>query len=169
MNLTTKTMKFYQVAHLYIGCKVKRLHEIHELFGTDGDLLIFYNDHDMFYGNATNTDWNKPLLFPLSAMSEEQLKEVVWLSFLTPDVIKDKYYRLKKYTETKHAVKFGTGITYHAFDINSQFFVSGIFSLQVLNPLQFKYLLDNHFDIFNLIESGEAIDVTTLEVNPYKS
>jgi len=26
----------------------------------------------------------------------------------------------------------------------------------------------NHFDIAGLIEKGEAIDVNTLEVNPYK-
>lgn len=29
-------------------------------------------------------------------------------------------------------------------------------------------LIEYHFDIANLIESGEAIDVNTLEINPYK-
>ena len=31
-----------------------------------------------------------------------------------------------------------------------------------------KWLIINHFDIVDLIETGEAIDVNTLETNPYK-
>lgn len=31
-----------------------------------------------------------------------------------------------------------------------------------------KKLLEWHFDVFGLIESGLAIDVTTLETNPYE-
>ena len=33
--------------------------------------------------------------------------------------------------------------------------------------LHIKSFLANRFDLFNLIESGEAIDVTKLEINPY--
>lgn len=31
-----------------------------------------------------------------------------------------------------------------------------------------NFLASKYFDLFNLIESGEAIDATTLETNPYK-
>ena len=31
-----------------------------------------------------------------------------------------------------------------------------------------KHCLENHFDIAGLIEKGQAIDVNTLKVNPYK-
>lgn len=37
-----------------------------------------------------------------------------------------------------------------------------------LHPLQFHYLISHHFDLFGLIESGEAIDATILTPNPYK-
>lgn len=30
------------------------------------------------------------------------------------------------------------------------------------------YLIKHHFDIAGLIEKGQAIDVNTLKVNPYK-
>jgi hypothetical protein len=33
---------------------------------------------------------------------------------------------------------------------------------------QYQRLLEWHFDVFNLIENGLAIDVNTLETNPYK-
>jgi len=32
----------------------------------------------------------------------------------------------------------------------------------------FNELLENHFDVFGLIEKGLAIDVNTLDINPYK-
>lgn len=35
-------------------------------------------------------------------------------------------------------------------------------------PTQFKILLSQHFDLFGLIASGQAIDATTLTPNPYK-
>ncbi len=31
-----------------------------------------------------------------------------------------------------------------------------------------QYFFANHYDIFNLIEKGEAIDANTLQTNPYK-
>ena len=31
-----------------------------------------------------------------------------------------------------------------------------------------KHCLENHFDIAGLIEKGQAIDINTLKVNPYK-
>ena len=32
----------------------------------------------------------------------------------------------------------------------------------------YQQLIEWHFDLFNGIESGEAIDVNTLDENPYK-
>ena len=37
-----------------------------------------------------------------------------------------------------------------------------------MNFYTIKKLIEWHFDIANLIEKGEAIDVNTLETNPYK-
>lgn len=114
-------MKFKDVAHLYIGCKVQWLRS----FYVENPYLIITNfiladapyllDHDC-----------KPILYPLSAITEEQ----------------QKVLRLLEVT--------------HSPGIRAYVYAPG-----------YKYLLENHFDLFNLIESGEAIDVTTLEKNPY--
>ena len=117
MNLTTKAMKFYQVAHLYVGCKLEW-----------GYIYIDFTANKLYDIDLFGL---KPALFPLSAMTEEQKKEH------------------KKLLEL--------------------LFIAEEETVRGETPESFKYLLDNHFDLYNLIEQGEAIDVTTLKVNPYKS
>lgn len=109
-------MKFKDVAHYYIGCKIGSITE--DSFVTM--LGIEWNSELPIIGaDGYNYQYSEiyPALFPLSAMTAEQ----------------KRYYTLGKY----------------------------------LLPNDFKYLLDNHFDLFDLIESGEAIDATTLTPNPY--
>ena len=38
----------------------------------------------------------------------------------------------------------------------------------LLYPEEFLPLLSSHFDLFNLIPSGQALDATKMETNPYK-
>ena len=40
--------------------------------------------------------------------------------------------------------------------------------LEGLQFLEFRKLIEWHFDLADLISKGEAIDVNTLEINPYK-
>ena len=46
--------------------------------------------------------------------------------------------------------------------------LNGGFNLKTSPFYVIEILVKNHFDIVGLIEKGEAIDVNTLEVNPYK-
>ena len=52
--------------------------------------------------------------------------------------------------------------------------VVGTVGQEIYNCIDWKFLyyikhcLENHFDIAGLIEKGQAIDVNTLKVNPYK-
>ena len=46
--------------------------------------------------------------------------------------------------------------------------LNGGFNLKTSPFYVIEILVKNHFDIADLIEKGEAIDVNTLEVNPYK-
>lgn len=39
---------------------------------------------------------------------------------------------------------------------------------RVFSPRTVIYMISRGFDVFGLIDSGEAIDATTLEENPYK-
>ena len=57
------------------------------------------------------------------------------------------------------------------FDITDNSFVSYLYSLTSYVPSQlllFQKLIEWHFDIADLISKGEAIDVNTLEIYPYK-
>ena len=108
-------MKFKDVMHLYVGCTVQLIKD------------------EWGYKRPSDINWwleyipylkhrePIPYLYPLSAMTEEQAKNV-------------------------------------GFDPNNP----------IITATEFKYLLDNHFDIYDLISQGEAIDVTTLETNPYQ-
>ena len=46
--------------------------------------------------------------------------------------------------------------------------LNGGFNLKTSPFYVIEILVKNHFDIVGLIEKGEAIDVNTLDVNPYK-
>lgn len=46
--------------------------------------------------------------------------------------------------------------------------LNGGFNLKTSPFYVIEILVKNHFDIAGLIEKGEAIDVNTLDVNPYK-
>ena len=118
--------------------------------------LVYRNDKSwpiiMAIGNLdeilhTNKDY-KPILRPLSDLT----KEIEHRG--------EKFVPYKKLDWDKWDGEIGEYISFgdsHAGVINP---------LNQLNQLQF--LVSWHFDIANLISTGEAIDINTLEVNPYK-
>lgn len=120
-------MKFKDVANYYLGVKIKstlgigRLRQITDA----GSMVIRQKDGD--YPLLTN---DKPLLYPLSAMTSEHKREA--------QRITDKFRK-------RISPEFMPDIS------------------ELIN-----FLREEHYDCDNLIKSGEAIDVTTLEVNPYK-
>ena len=122
-------MKFKDVMHLYVGCTVQLIKD------------------EWGYKRPSNINWLLeyipylkhrepiPYLYPLSAMTEEQAKNVGF----DPTIVDLQIY-LSEY----------------------------MLNNPIITATEFKYLLDNHFDIYDLISQGEAIDVTTLETNPYQ-
>lgn len=124
--------KFIEVSHLYLGCEVAN-----SLTGRHGLLFEVVRGRDL--------DNIKPILRPLSDMTDEEaLKcgEILGgMSHLSNDSI---IHQIKDLIGTNKLYTMQTNI-------------SGIKWIY-LTP----FLLKQSFDIFGLIESGEAINKTTL-------
>lgn len=122
---------FKDIAHLYIGCKLQVESPIKDTFVgelTPTHYATFVSHNGTIMGAKV-----KPILLPLSAMTDEQCNE--WFGYVVNE--SDSSFR--------RILDFDMG-----------------------DSLVWSRLLSEHFDLFNLIENGEAIDATTLEVNPYK-
>ena len=87
----------------------------------------------------------KMFLRPLSDMTEEEMKEIVLIN-----------YNMRNTLQTANL------IGYKIQFIGSGFKSEGEIDLLNCNAETFKYLLSKSFDLFNLIESGLAIDKTKL-------
>jgi hypothetical protein len=125
-------MKFKEVAHLYLGCKMTRNGFIGKLLQVklpkENDLnddIEFQVSCSNWWENFSDTNRYKPILRPFSDMNE----------------LEDRHAIMLKRTDG--------GIVGAAKCVN--------------------FLTSKHFDLFGLIKSGEAIDATTLEQNPYKN
>lgn len=107
--------------------------------------------------------WIKPILRPLSDITDEEFKEVVILNYSeSRDVIEPFVFRVKRISALKQNTKYGTSIPYSCFNTKDIHTITGTFSSMDMNPEQFLYLLKQRFDLFNLIENGLAIDKTKL-------
>lgn len=91
----------------------------------------------------------KPILRPLSSITNTEVIEIV---ALLSDV----------YLLVKHTGNFSYGIDFEFQYNSSNRRRVACQRWDELNPEQFIYLLSKHFDLFGLIESGLAIDKTTL-------
>jgi len=118
---------FKEVAHLYVGCKVMRPDNktVLQYIGVQGNVLIFQekDNIEQTYGNVNKC---KPMLYPLSSMSKEQMKDIIDIG--------------------EHVCNLCGSI---------EAFVAG---WRAFGPSTFDYLLSQSFDLFQLIENGEAID-----------
>lgn len=131
-------IEFKDVAGFYLGCKVlpSGSRNIHTL-----------NPHS-YYNVLTFRD--KPLLYPLSSLTKEQVLHLA-------NMLDDSEF---------------VSIDYHcdgvSYEVKTSDGVAWMFSIDdTFNAEQFLWLCNNHFDLFNLISNGQAIDVTKLEANPY--
>lgn len=88
-------------------------------------------------------DW-VPILRPLSDMTEEEYEA-------TKDADDNAFHELSTPENCKHEC----GKEYMKLTWNIGAYITA-------------YLLSRHFDLFGLIESGQAIDAITLNPNPYK-
>lgn len=122
-----KDIKYY--LHLYIGCQA----EFTSLGG--GKNIMKLTGHDCDYQHADSKWYPKPILRPLSDMTEEEKMEY-----------KAKFNGMDS-TNILPEIRAGRLINFH---LNSK------------SPYEVIYLLSKGFDLFGLIESGLAIDKTTL-------
>ena len=132
-------MTFKEVARMYVGCNVMRPDgkTILPLIGILGDIAIFREIGDVDEKYGC-IDKCKPILYPLSSLTEGFDEELLAMK----PYIGEENKSLFDWTCRKENT-----IEAHAIRV--------------------AYLLSHHFDLFNLIESGEAIDVTTLDKDPY--
>ena len=95
----------------------------------------------------------KPYLIPLNKMSEADAIQVI---------------KLRHSQDSRIAItsRFDDAINYLVGD----YLDSGrSIYFNNLNPEQFQFLLSKHYDLWNLISTGEAIDAYSLgDKNPYK-
>lgn len=128
--------KFKDVAHLYIGCKMQSGHILIGIQPKNeiNRPMLMAEDEDNPTSIAWEADWNmdKPVLRPLSSMTEEDEMQICEIVgvFLGGYLIE--------------ALKNGTK---YMVDIQCSFDLT-------------RYLLSKSFDLFGLIDSGEAIDAT---------
>lgn len=143
--------------HLYIGCKVVADS------GIKGRLVEYNLEHSLCNIEISNgtigkpVNEIKPLLRPLSDMTEEEGYEIYFQYFgskTAEDWSGDTgsaYFRPKKIKPGKyHGLRIVDGIDYSSGDFGT-----------VIKILPF--LLSKYFDLFGLIEKGLAIDATKLE------
>jgi len=162
-----KELKNY--LHLYLGCKVE--------YGYEGTKKIGKLEGKVdLAGWQVNTykvlapyqyvrdELIKPILRPLSDMTDAEFKEAILLHWgISRDIVEQKIDRVERRKELKQNVRYGTAIPYSAFDKEGKHYMTGTFSTSSLSPDTLLFLLSKHFDLFGLIEAGLAIDKTTLK------
>lgn len=121
----------------------------------------------------------KPILYPLSEMTDAQLHELCYLTLFNPDM--DEEDRL---TRPEVTIDSDTGETnemetyFSCRCLEGKISITENGSVNVTNddgevlpmvnqPAVFAYLLSQKFDLFGLIESGQAISCTATN-DPYK-
>ncbi len=112
----------------YLGCKLVS-NNTHGIVGTLVGVVkndVYFKSNGFIY--HYKADMYKPILRPLSSMTEEKRKELYAMG----------------------SQRYKGGITQ-------------MLNLNCFDSAQFMWLLINHFDLFNLIESNLAIDAETIK------
>lgn len=135
-------MEIKHYLHFYIGC---------EIIYCDKPLKIYTLTISEL--NTASYTWNvKPILRPLSDMTHD---EIIWMFVLRATAngeTVDKKCRRTSLEKTFMQIEFK--------DLSSFYQ-----DIKTLYPNQFNFLISKGFDLFGLIESGLAIDKTTLKNN----
>jgi len=137
------------VIHFYLGC------ELYWVFLNETSVL----DVSLLKDLQNHLHQIKPILRRLDSMTEEELKECVILSYFerNRDIISQCFDEVIISTDNRNKKLHGTAIPYTLFK-DGKHFMTATLSENHLNPEQFLYLLKQGFDLFNLIDSNQAID-----------
>lgn len=159
-----KKLKDY--LHLYLGCQVVFEDCCYDLVGINNEIpaeeeqlpVFIYNDH--IGHEQSSFDEVKPILRPLSDMSNVEA-HTLYSKYFGKDFALDfsgdtgsaNFHPKQVRVKSEHGLRIINGDDYETGDFMK---VAGIV----------PYLLSKHFDLFGLIESGRAIDSTTLNPKP---
>lgn len=161
-------MEIKDYLHLYLGCpcKGKEGSMIYTLVGVDTEQSPRLKDK---HGNSCIIFDFKPILRPLSDISEEDLKEIFLIAYKSvydhEPFDDSQYYFIDnvqgaglKFRERVNEKTWEYGLTVNndqvLFSANGNFLNVPQFQLSI-------FLLSKHFDLFGLIDAGLAIDATT--------
>ena len=166
--------KFKDVAHLYLGCELDT--DCHGQ-GIQGHMPISFKELDadnlatILY-QLSNDDWGhycKPILRPLSDMSEEELIELLTNVYesiygIAHEPFKDVILHAEGNDKVGLVCKcyMGQRIGF-SIEVERGVDISSDGLHLMVNQFDCtKWLLSKHFDLFGLIENGEALDKTKL-------
>jgi hypothetical protein len=135
--------KLQDYLHYYIGCKMT--HKDHS--GKPYILIYDTIENAIYYGD-------KPILRKLDSMDDADIK-----SFLNWDRLNELYVDVS-YEKIEHAIKLNYSIPVDGEADYPQSVT--IMPWIELRSDQFHHLIKHGFDVFGLIESGLAIDASTL-------
>lgn len=153
--------KIRDILHLYLGCEVS-VTNIEGRYTT----FIDYDFFKRFYDEDDNRFMNdpKPILRQLSSMTEEDRKEIFLLVFKR-HFMGDNITRRDEGTKNARWVLW-SGVDrlflYDEGDIGAD---CDLANWHIHQATIVKHLLSKHFDLFNLIPEGLAIDADTLKTN----
>lgn len=134
---------FKEVAHLYLGCEVVSTAGKHMgiMVGVDLTQAVI-NPKDEFNPKTTLVEYLKPILHRLEDMTDECCLEVsIILRASTA------YSDISKIAQVREIFR-------RAKNMQTNILMCEWFDL-------FVFLLSKHYDLFNLIDNGQAIDAKT--------
>lgn len=143
--------KFNTVAHLYLGCKLYHLTTLKSIGILDGKAYdTFMTERNGDFG------FYKPLLRKLDTITIQEMKElsaIEWFwggGHIVSDIKKIGWKFPNNYNLIEYSFESrqGTGCSVGSCTIQ----------LNRISQRQFLFLLDKRFDLFNLIENGEALN-----------
>ncbi len=139
--------KFKEVAHLYLGCKMWITKNIE---GKDVieplTRKMLYEDEDML--ELDEPFAYKPILYPFSSFTEDQTR--AWFKIALDHITDIAEIDDRMVTNATKAIR-SKGISSVDFDSDDAESAN-------LIPYLINFLLSEGYDLFNLIESGQAIN-----------
>ena len=132
---------FKEVAHLYLGCTIKGLSH-GEWFLSPSILAREQNSEGEFL-------YSKPILHRLEDMTD---KDAIELVSLWSDIFLNVEKKDVRYKKLNFEFNYASSRRVRTEQVD----------FCKLNSNQFLFLLSKHYDLFNLIDNGHAIDAKTL-------
>ncbi len=139
---------FKEVAHLYLGCEVVIVDGIRD---NNTDTLTYMNILGDCGGNQY--EWLisncRPILYRLEDITD---KDAIELVSLWSDIFLNVEKKDVRYQKLNFDFNYASSRRVRTEQVD----------FRKLNSDQFLFLLSKHYDLFNLIDNGHAIDAKTL-------